>query len=146
MRAAIALGITALAVSGCVALPSSVQIVSWAVDGFSYMVSQKSVVDHGLSAAMQKDCAFWRGLTDGQICHADDATTMIAKAEDTLERTGPDNLNNPADEPWVPGPYLTITPALDELLIPGPYLTIEPNSAPKHEELAALSEPSPNVR
>ncbi len=110
------------------------------------MVSQKSVVDHGLSAAMQKDCALWRGLTDGQICHADDATTMIAKAEDTLERTGPDNLNNPPDEPWVPKPYLTITPAPDELLIPGPYLTIEPNSAPKHEELAALSEPSPKAR
>ena len=128
-----ALGITALAVSGCVALPSSVQIASWALDGFSYMVSQKSVADHGLSVAMQKDCAFWRGLTDGQICHADDATTTIAKAEDTLERTGADNLNNLTDEPWVPGPYLTITPALDELLIPGPYLTIEPNSAPKHD-------------
>ena len=120
MRTVIALGIMALAVGGCAVLPVPVQLVSWVVDGFSYMVSQKSVADHGLSAAMQKDCAFWRGLTDDRICHA--------------------------DEPQIPGPYLTIALAPDELWIPGPYLTIEPNSPPKHEELSALSELSLNGR
>ena len=70
MRTVVALGITVLAVGGCAALPLPVQITSWALDGFSYIVSKKSVTDHGLSVALQKDCALWRGLTDGQICHA----------------------------------------------------------------------------
>ncbi len=159
-----ALGIMAIAVGGCAAVPFPVQLVSWVVDGFSYVVSQKSVADHGLSAAMQKDCALWRGLTDGRICHADDATTMIAKAENTPDRTAAGNSNDPtditeglreagepasletaagaSDEPWIPGPYLTIALAPDEPWIPRPYLTIEPNSAPTHEELSALSERS----
>ena len=101
------------------------------------MITQKSVTDHGLSVVMQEDCALWRGMTGGEICHEDGAATMIAKAEDTPEAP---------DQPWIPGPYLTITVALDELWIPGPYLTVEPNSPPTHEELAALSEFSRNGR
>ncbi len=167
MRIVIALGIMALAVGGCAAVPSPVQLASWVVDGFSYMVSQKSVADHGLSAAMQKDCALWRGLTDGQICHANDGTTMIAQAEDTLDWTAADNLNDPTDlteglreieelasletAAGASDEAVTTKPASyalppDELWIPGPYLTIEPNSAPKHEELSALSERSQNGR
>lgn len=167
MRTAVALGITVLAVGGCAALPPSVQIASWALDGFSYIVSKKSVADHGLSVAMQKDCALWRGLTDDRICHADDAATMIAEAKDTLDRTAANDLDGPADisegfrdveelasfetaarasdeaQTAKPAGYSLL---LDEQWIPGPYLTIEPESAAKPKELAALPELSLNVR
>ena len=167
MRTAVAIGITVLAIGGCAALPSSVQITSWALDGFSFIVSNKSVTDHGLSVVMQKDCALWRGLTDDQICHADDATTMIAKAEDTLDRTAADDLDAPTDiteglreveelasletAAGVSDEAVTTKPASyalppDGLWIPGPYLTIEPESASKPRELAALTELYLNVR
>ena len=167
MKTAGALGTAVLAVSGCAAIPSSVQITSWALDGFSYIVSKKSVTDHGLSVAMQKDCALWRGLTNGQICHADNATTMIAKAKDILDRTVADDLSNSTDIPeglreveelarfenaaGTSDEAVTTKPASyalppDELWIPGPYLTIEPESAPKPQELAALPELYLNIR
>ncbi len=167
MRTAVAIGITVLAVGGCAALPPSVQIASWALDGLSYIVSKKSVTDHGLSVAMQKDCALWRGLTEGRICHADGATTMIAKAEDTPDRTAADDLSDPADiteglreveelasletAAGASGEAVTTEPesyalAPDERWIPGPYLTIEPAAASKSREVAALSELYLNVR
>ena len=39
-----------------------------ALDGISYLTTQKSLTDHGLSVVSQKDCALWRGVTEGQIC------------------------------------------------------------------------------
>lgn len=167
MRTAVALGITVLAVGGCAALPSPVQITSWALDSLSYIVSGKSMADHGLSVSMQKDCALWRGLTEGQICLEDDATTLIAKAEDTPDRTAADNLDNPTDitedlreveelaslETAAGTSDEAVTTIMasyalppDELWIPGPYLIIEPESASEPLELAALTEPYLNVR
>jgi len=44
------------------------QVASWALDGISYVMTEKSVTDHGLSAVVQKDCAVWRGVTEGELC------------------------------------------------------------------------------
>lgn len=85
MRIAIVLGAAALAVSGCALLPGPVGIALLALDGVSYVVSKKSVADHGISIVMQQDCALWRGVTEGRICYPYGAATMTAETEDTLD-------------------------------------------------------------
>ena len=61
------LSLTAVLSAGC-ALPVPLQVASWALDGISYVMTEKSVTDHGLSAVVQKDCAVWRGVTEGELC------------------------------------------------------------------------------
>lgn len=65
--------------SGCL-LPTHFTVASWAIDGLSVMFTKKSVADHGISAVAQKDCALWRGFTEGEICREDDSITAIADA------------------------------------------------------------------
>ncbi len=52
--------------SGC-GLPPIVTFTSYAAEIFSYLSTSKSVTDHGVSFALQKDCALLRVL-DGPIC------------------------------------------------------------------------------
>jgi SPOR domain len=54
--------------SGC-ALPAGVILASYAADSVSYVVTGKSVTDHGLSAVTGHDCALLRPiLTQKSIC------------------------------------------------------------------------------
>ena len=46
-------------VGGC-SLPASVSAVSWAIDGASYVATNKSLTDHGLSFVAGQDCALHR--------------------------------------------------------------------------------------
>ena len=62
-----ALSASALLIAGC-AVPVPVQVASWALDGISYLLTEKSVTDHGLSMVAEKDCAVWRGVTEGELC------------------------------------------------------------------------------
>lgn len=73
------LGAGMIVLSGC-ALPVPVQIASWALDGVSYLFTEKSVADHGISVLAQKDCAVLRGLLDpGEFCRDfDDTATALA--------------------------------------------------------------------
>ena len=61
------LGLSAFLIAGC-AVPVPLKVASWALDGISYVVTEKSMTDHGLSAVAQKDCAVWRGVTKGELC------------------------------------------------------------------------------
>ena len=61
------LSVSALLITGC-AVPVPFQVASWALDGISYVMTEKSMTDHGLSAVAQKDCAVWRGVTAGELC------------------------------------------------------------------------------
>ena len=103
MKTAIVLVAAALAVSGCAAVP--VRVALLALDGVSFVVSKKSVADHGVSIVMQQDCALWRGVAEGRVCSPDGAATMIAETEDTSDQAvadaGPEKVS-------IPGPYLTI--------------------------------------
>lgn len=60
-----------------------VQVASWALDGISFLATDKSLTDHGLSVVAQKDCALWRGLKGDEVCsdYDNDATVAIAAAE-----------------------------------------------------------------
>jgi len=62
-----ALSVSTLLITGC-AVPVPFQVASWALDGISYVMTEKSVTDHGLSVVAQKDCAVWRGVTAGELC------------------------------------------------------------------------------
>jgi hypothetical protein len=54
--------------SGC-ALPAAFTVASMAVDTGSYMMSGKTLTDHGLSLAMSEDCSVVRLLDeDDEIC------------------------------------------------------------------------------
>ncbi len=64
--------------SGC-GLPPIVTFTSYAADIFSYLSTSKSVTDHGVSFALQKDCALLRVL-DGPICIEEtEAETAVRK-------------------------------------------------------------------
>lgn len=69
--------------TGC-ALPVPLQMASWAVDGFTFLSTDKTIADHGISAIVQKDCALWRGLKGDDICSQSDESgaIAIASAED----------------------------------------------------------------
>lgn len=79
MRKAAVLGLGAILLSGC-ALPVPLQVASWALDGISVLVSQKSVTDHGISFVTQRDCAVWRGVTEGEFCRdVEDTDVLVAE-------------------------------------------------------------------
>jgi len=80
MRKIVVLGTTAILLGGC-ALPVPFQIASWALDGISVLVTQKSVSDHGISMIAQKDCAVWRGVVEGELCR-DEIESDVLVAED----------------------------------------------------------------
>ena len=71
-----------LILTGC-GLPPALTIASTVADGFSYIVSGKSVSDHALSVVASQDCAMLRLLDDGEICvdHADESTVLLASAD-----------------------------------------------------------------
>ena len=84
-------------------LPTSVSAVSWAIDGASYVATNKTLTDHGISLLSGKDCALRRFVTrlDPQsICqyHRDpDFSAMIIslnseKIERKLSRDGADDI------------------------------------------------------
>ena len=102
LKKAITLGFAALVLSGC-AVPVPIQVASWALDGLSYMVSQKSVTDHGISMIAEQDCALWRGLTEGSICHQNDDAVLIV-ADTGLSPKLPDAFaaDGGAAEPFDP--------------------------------------------
>ena len=67
-----------IVLSGC-GLPPLVSYMSFAADIFSYLTTSKSVTDHGISFALQKDCALLRVL-DGPICvEKTEAETAVRK-------------------------------------------------------------------
>lgn len=71
---------SAMLLSGC-ALPLPYQIASWALDGISYVATEKSVTDHGISIVAQKDCALLRVVQGNEICsnYDDNMTSAVAK-------------------------------------------------------------------
>jgi hypothetical protein len=69
--------------SGC-AMPLPFQIASWALDGISYLATEKSVTDHGISIVAQKDCALMRVVKGDDICSSHDDSGTLAVAATNL--------------------------------------------------------------
>jgi hypothetical protein len=55
-----------LSLGGC--LPPAVAVASYAADGASYAVSDKSLSDHGMSVASGEDCASWHFFVGLAVC------------------------------------------------------------------------------
>lgn len=72
---------------GACAVPLPLQLASWAADGLSYLMTSKSLTDHGLSAAFGQDCAVHRAVTEGAICREDEDSsgTVLASSKDVPE-------------------------------------------------------------
>ncbi|GAB4182535.1 MAG: hypothetical protein OHK0024_21960 [Thalassobaculales bacterium] len=58
----------AIGLGGC--MPVGVSVASAVMDALSYAGSGKSVSDNALSAVLDKDCAMYRVVTDGDVCQA----------------------------------------------------------------------------
>ena len=71
-----------ICLSGC-SLPLGFSATSWAIDGASYIVTKKSLTDHGISFIAGQDCALYRLLTDVSLCH--DYDELIFSAIRTAE-------------------------------------------------------------
>ena len=68
-----------LAVGAC-ALPLPVQLASMVLNGFSYLTTEKSVSDHVITAAVGRDCALHRSVTEGQVCRDGQADSILVAA------------------------------------------------------------------
>ncbi len=74
---------------GACALPLPLQLAALAADGLSYLTTSKSMSDHGLSAALGRDCAVHRAITEGDICREDaDSGTVVASSKDGSGTSG----------------------------------------------------------
>ena len=65
-----ALSLFCVALSGC-ALPVPLRVASWAIDGISYLATDKSVLDHSLSAASGQDCSLIRVASGESACRSE---------------------------------------------------------------------------
>ncbi len=76
----------ALALGSC-GLPPVVNLASFALDGMSLLSTGKSVSDHVLSAAAEKDCAVWRLVKNEDVCREYDADkkSRVVLAEEKRE-------------------------------------------------------------
>src|SRR5277367_1220350 len=81
--------------SGCV-LPPAVAVASYAADGASYAVSDKSLSDHGISAVKNQDCATWHFFVGRAVCEDPNHPVPMASLDD---RGG-----NPPEIPNAPMP------------------------------------------
>ncbi len=71
---------------GACALPLPLQLAAWTADGISYLMTSKSMSDHGLSAAVGQDCAVHRVVTEGAICREEaDSETVLASSKDASD-------------------------------------------------------------
>lgn len=82
-------------------MPPSLQIASWVADGISYVVTQKSLTDHGISFLAQRDCALWRGVKGEAICRDPDVGTFaVASGSNGGKTPGIKRGGKTPDEPF----------------------------------------------
>ena len=82
-----------LVLGGC-GLPIGVQIASMFADGISLLTTDKTLIDHGISAITDQDCIVWRGVKGEEVCQ-----DKAFDPEDTADLGGPAPEGNPEDEP-----------------------------------------------
>jgi cell division protein FtsN len=73
--------VASMLLGGC-GLPVGVTIASWAADGISYVATDKTLTEHGISAVAGKDCSVWRMFKGGKFCvewKEGDTPTIVAQ-------------------------------------------------------------------
>lgn len=74
----------AFILSGCTITPA-VDVVSWTIDGVSYFLTGKGVVDHTMSAASGQDCAWARVIKGDKFCVPNDEDVVGDRMVFTLD-------------------------------------------------------------
>jgi major membrane immunogen (membrane-anchored lipoprotein) len=54
---------------GACTLP--LKVTSWTINGVSYVATEKTITDHGLSAIAGRDCAITRAVLGGPLCQSE---------------------------------------------------------------------------
>ncbi len=130
MRIIIALGIVGL-LTGCVTIPPAVTLASWALSGFSFVVTGKTVSDHAISSIAEEDCSVLRVLQNKPVCHAyavGEGPVLVAYAGPDAYPGGIDDrgaFDRPIDASE-PGPTMLAGDLPDLMAASGP----EPEVAP----------------
>jgi hypothetical protein len=96
MRGAVVVALPML-LSGCF-LPPAVAVGTYAADGASYAVSDKSLSDHGISTVKDQDCATWHFFVGRAVCEDPNHPAPMAALDD---RGGnpPEVANVPRPQP-----------------------------------------------
>ena len=140
-----------LGLGGCVA-PPGVSYFSFAFDGVSLVATGKSVSDHALSAAVDKDCAMWRLLQERDIkavCreYADESETAVTVA---ANRPAPHSAtytfaaaeaSPPPDGPVYAAASENLFLGIDPAKVPTETVAAEPETDLPSETVAATAEP-----
>ena len=77
----------AFLLSGC-ALPPAIVIASYAIDAGSYVISGKTLTDHGLSVVTGQDCHLI-GILEGKVCENVHSYEVAQATLTPLEGNGP---------------------------------------------------------
>ena len=77
VRTASIAAVLGVSLSAC-GLPLPVQVASLVANGWSYLTTEKTVSDHGVSVVVGKDCRMLRALAGGDYCMATEPTMTIA--------------------------------------------------------------------
>jgi len=141
-----------LSLGGC-AVPPVYSFVSFALDGVSIIATGKTVSDHALSAAVEKDCAMWRLLVEQDIkvvCreYADESETAITVA---ANRPAPHpatftfaaaEVSSPPSSPVYTAPSENLYLGTDPANVPAQNATAEPETDLPSETVAETAEPA----
>ena len=99
-------------------MPAAVSVASLAVDTSSYMVSGKTMTDHGLSLAMDEDCSMVRLLDeDEEVCQEElDYEVAVTSLTPLPAEPGGDLVLEPAsgEDPWAHVGYAQLAQRVDE--------------------------------
>ncbi len=89
-----------LVLGGC-GLPIGIQIASLFADGVSFLATDKTLTDHGISLVANKDCALWRIVKGEEVCRevAPDDILVADAAEVAAFPDGADETGNPEGVP-----------------------------------------------
>jgi hypothetical protein len=142
------------ALSGCGLIPPAVSIASFVADAFSYVVSGKSVSDHGLSMVMQEDCAVLNFVQGEAICapgpHPEIQMAAPRDRDDhTLLASAPIETDAPQEDReglrWAPPAagafpvqYVAAGPVLGDPPIVPAVLTLEPLASGPIDSVASV--------
>lgn len=81
-----AIALTTAVITGCAA-PVPITVATLVMDGVSYVATEKSMTDHGISALADKDCAMHRVLADEYMCKDFPKETEVAETKGNPAQT-----------------------------------------------------------
>jgi len=97
-----ALALLAPLLSGC-GLPESLTVAGLVIEGGSFLGTGKTVSDHALSAATDRDCRMLAGVTRGRVCEAEAEPVPDRKNVSRASGAVADS-HAPAEKPVEPKP------------------------------------------